>query len=474
MESVRRQHLYEEVADNICHLVECGTYRAGDRIPSIRAVSHQMRISITTAMEAYRLLEDKGVIEARPQSGYYVRSLLTNKIAMPPIVKEHMIPVTCCVEKIVNKVFKDCTGPVSIQIGTNVPNTDFLPVDKLSRCLASAVRRWGNQSVSYCFPGDEKLRTHIAKRAAVMGCNLTPEDVIITSGCQEAVSVALKALCKPGDTVVIESPMYFNYLQIMQGLGLKVVEIPSSPEDGISIDALRFVLEDTEVKACLLIPNFSNPLGSRMPDKNKADLAGLLARYNIPLIEDDVYGDLCFSQQRPRVVKAFDESGLVILCSSFSKTLAPGYRVGWMTPGRFKEAVEHQKILNNIATATPPQMAVAEFLACGGYDHHLRKVRRAYARHVSLMTDAIARYFPEGTNVSRPAGGFFLWVEMPEHVDSLILYQRARELGISIAPGPIFSVREKYRNYIRLSAAYWNESIEDVVRTLGTIAGDMK
>jgi DNA-binding transcriptional MocR family regulator len=211
-----------------------------------------------------------------------------------------------------------------------------------------------------------------------------------------------------------------------------------------------------------------------MPDKNKAELAGLLAGYHVPLIEDDVYGDLSFSQQRPKVVKAFDDKGLTILCSSFSKTLAPGYRVGWMTPGKFKDAIEHQKILSNIATATPPQMAVAEFLACGGYDHHLRKVRRGYARHVSLMSDSIARYFPEGTKVSHPAGAFFLWVEMPEHVDSLSLYEHARGLGISIAPGPIFSVKEKYRNYIRLSAAYWNAEIETAIRKIGSLAEQMK
>ncbi len=206
--------------------------------------------------------------------GYYVRSLMKNAIAMPPIAKEDMSPVICCVEKVVSKVFKDCMGPVLVQLGTNIPNTKFLPVDKISRCLASAVRKWGNQSVSYCFPGDERLRTHIAKRAAGLGCNLAPDDVMITTGCQEAVFVALKALCKPGDTVVIESPMFFNYLQIMQGLGLKVVEIPSSPTEGISIDALSFVLESTEVKACLLIPNFSNPLGAACPTKTRLSWLG--------------------------------------------------------------------------------------------------------------------------------------------------------------------------------------------------------
>ncbi|NLW66962.1 MAG: PLP-dependent aminotransferase family protein, partial [Bacteriovoracaceae bacterium] len=433
----------------------------------------QMGVSITTAMEAYRLLEDRGVIEARPQSGYYVRSLTTRAPAMPAVSREDMSPVTCCVEKIVSKVFKDCIGPVSIQLGTNIPHTDLLPVDKLNRCLASAVRRWGNLSVSYSFPGDERLRTHIAKRAATAGCEITPEDVIITSGCQEAVSIALKALCRPGDTVAIESPMFFNHLQIMQGLDLKVVEIPSSPVEGMSLDALSFVLEDIPVKACLMVPNFSNPLGCCMPEKNKAELVRILTRHGVPLIEDDVYGDLSFSHQRPKAVKAFDRQGLVVLCSSFSKTLAPGYRVGWMSPGRFKSEIEHQKILCNIATATPPQLAVAEFLACGGYDHHLRRIRRAYARSISLVTDAVVRYFPEGTNVSRPSGGFFLWIEMPVQVDSLALYEHAREHGISIAPGPIFSVRDKYRNYIRISAAHWSDEIDAAIRTLGSLAGDM-
>jgi DNA-binding transcriptional MocR family regulator len=469
----RRQHRYEEVADSIAYMVDKGTFRVGDRIPSIRAVSRQCNVSITTAMEAYRLLEDRGIVEARPQSGYYVRSPSFNRIAMPPIRKEEMSPVVCCVEKVVSKVFEHCTDPVIVQIGTNLPNTEFLPVEKISRCLSSAVRKWGEQSVSYCFPGDDRLRAHIAKRATVMGCNLAPDDIMITTGCQEGVSLALRAVCKPGDTVAIESPMFFNYLQIMNGLNLKVVEVPSSPEDGISIDALRYVLQDSKVNACLLVPNYSNPLGSCMPDRNKQELARLLARHDIPLIEDDVYGDLSFTQQRPKSVKAFDDKGLVILCSSFSKTLAPGYRVGWITPGRFKEAVEHQKILNNIASATPTQLAVAEFLACGGYDHHLRKVRRAYAKNVSLMRDAVTRHFPEGTNVSRPEGAFFLWVEMPEHVDSLVLYGRARELGISIAPGPIFSVRGKFQNFIRLSAAYWNPKIEQAVKTLGTLAGQM-
>ena len=222
-----------------------------------------------------------------------------------------------------------------------------------------------------------------------------------------------------------------------------------------------------------MIPNFSNPLGSLMPDDKKQALAGLIARHDLPLIEDDIYGDLGFAPDRPRVVKAFDKKGLVILCSSFSKTLAPGYRIGWIMPGRFQPEIERLKTACTIATATAPQLAVAEFLSNGGYDHHLRKIRRIHMRQIWLITQAVSKFFPKGTGVSRPAGGFVLWVELPEYVDSLKLYELALKAKITIAPGPIFSVRRGYRNYIRLNGAFWSEKIEKALATLGNLAESM-
>src|SRR5262249_26721309 len=179
------------------------------------------------------------------------------------------------------------------------------------------------------------------------------------------------------------------------------------------------------VKAVLLMSNFSNPIGCSMSDKKKESLAELLAEYDIPLIEDDIQGDLFHSGERPKVTKAFDRSGNVLLCSSFSKTIAPGYRIGWIVPGRHKAAVERAKFVSCVSTAVLPQLAIAEFLSNGGFDHHLRKIRRAYAQSVLQMADAVAHYFPEDTKVTRPNGGFVIWVEMPEEIDSLRLYSQA-------------------------------------------------
>ena len=247
--------------------------------------------------------------------------------------------------------------------------------------------------------------------------------------------LALQATCRPGDTVVLESPAYYTFLSSLQWLGLKVLEVPSDPREGMNLAVLDYAVRHNRVQACLVIPNFNTPLGSRMPDDKKRELVEMLARRDIPLIEDDVYGDLGFGSSRPPVCKAWDRKGLVLTCSSFSKTLAPGYRVGWIAPGRYYREVEHLKKVFNLATASPTQLAIAEFLTSGGYDRHLRTIRRIHAERVAQLREAVLRHFPAGTRVTRPDGGYVVWVEIPRQFDSFRLYEQALEAGIGIAPG---------------------------------------
>lgn len=464
--------LYEEVAGKITYLVEQGTLRPGDRVPSIRALSRQLQVSINTVKEAYSQLEDRRLIEARPQSGFYVRARLPEAPAEPEVRKPALRPSEVNLCDVYRMVMNDLLDPDLLQLGVAIPNPDLLPIDKLNRMLASESRRFRVQSVSYELPpGCERLRKQVARRAMQAGCTLSPDQIVITSGCVEAVVLALRAICRPGDTVAIESPVYFNFMQLIEELGLKALEIPSSPQGGVSIEALEYALAQNpgQVKVCLVISNFNNPLGGQMSDAAKRRLVELLERHQVPLIEDDIYGDLSHSDNRPTVAKAFDKTGNVILCSSFTKTLAPGYRVGWVAAGRYQKQIERGKMLTNVATPSPTQLAIAEFLANGGYDHHLRSIRRAYARQVAIMADAVGRHFPEGTRVSRPKGGFVLWVEMPKQVDALQLYEQARERGITIAPGQIFSLEGKYQNCIRLNAACWNARVEAAIETLGDL-----
>jgi len=473
MPQEQEDYLYEQVVARIAALINRGTLRPGERVPSVRRLSSQLGVSISTVLQAYFVLEDRGFIEARPQSGFYVKLRLRE---LPPEPKpSHPYPsaTRVGVADLVAKFFQAARNPDFVPLGAAIPSLDLLPANQLNRITAWIARHQGQQGMKYDFPpGNEALRRQVARRSLDWGCSLSPDDIVTTCGAMEALNLCLRAVAKPGDTIAIESPTFYGILQAIESFGMKALEIPTHPRDGIDLGALETAIKKNKVKACLLVPNFNNPLGSCVSDKNKKQLVEMLARRGIPLIEDDIYGDIYFGNVRPKVAKAFDKEGTVLLCSSFSKTLAPGYRVGWIAPGLFKLQVEHLKSMNTFATATLPQMVVARFLESGGYDRHLRKLRKALASQVQRVSLSISQSFPKGTRVTRPAGGFVLWVELPKSVDSLELYRKALEKKISIAPGPIFSAKQKYQNFIRLSCGQpWSDKLGQAVVTLGRLAG---
>ena len=361
-------YLYERVVDRIATLINRGTLRPGERISSVRKLSSQLRVSVSTVLQAYFLLEDRGFIEARPQSGFYVKLRPRDLPPEPKPSNPSLSATKVGVAELLAKVFAAARNPDFVPLATAIPSPDLLPTKQLNRFMAWVARHRGEQGVNYDFPpGNEALRRQVARRSIDWGCSLSPEDIVTTCGAMEALNLCLRAVARPGDTIAIESPTFYGILQA--SLGLRALEIPTHPRDGIDLNALEQAVKKNKIKACLLVPNFNNPLGSCMSDKNKKQLVEMLGRREIPLIEDDIYGDIYFGTVRPKAAKAFDKEGLVLLCSSFSKTIAPGYRVGWVAPGRFRRQVEHLKSMNTIATATLPQMAVARFLEKIGRAH---------------------------------------------------------------------------------------------------------
>jgi DNA-binding transcriptional MocR family regulator len=419
-------------------------------------------------------MEDRGLIEARPQSGYYVRPHFSGA-KEPETTAPACMPVPVDNADLAMRVLRDTMDPRMLQFGAAIPNPDLLPLDRINRRLAAAARGERKLGGSYDLPpGYEPLRVQIARRALTAGCTLTPDEIVTTLGGQEAVNLCLRAVCSPGDTVAIESPVFYGILQAIESLGLRALEIATHPRDGMEPEALRAALDRHDVRACLVISNFNNPLGSCIPDENKKTIVELLAERDVPLIEDDVYGELSHTNTRPKVAKAFDTTGGVMLCSSFSKTIAPGYRVGWAAPGRYMRRVTYLKMMSNLANPTLTQVAVAELLADGGFDHNVRRLRRAYAKQTASMASAICRTFPEGTRFTRPAGGFVLWVELPTYVDSIELYRQAARESITLAPGPLFSAQGGYGNFIRLNSAFWSEKHEGKLEVIGRLAAAMK
>src|SRR5512139_212456 len=465
---------YQDLAERIADLIRLGTYPPGERIPSVRQMSRQQGLSISTVLQSYSLLERQGLIEARPQSGYYVRAQTEERLPEPETSSPQRDPSHVSLHELVMMLMRDSDNPDLVQLGAALPHLDQRLIQTLNTTIAKLVRQHGEEAHQYHFPpGLDALRVQIARRMVSAGCSLSPADILITSGGTEAIDYSLHAVCKPGDIVAIESPSYFGTLQMLEVHGLRALEIPTHPRDGISIEALEFAIEHNPIRAVFVISNFNNPLGSQIPDERKKALVELLTRHNIPLIENDVCGELYFGEKRPLVCKAFDTKGLVILLSSFSKDISPGLRLGWVAAGRYSTEVEWLKFTLSASSPTLPQMVVADFLDGGGYDQHLRRLRREYAHNVELMSSAVMRYFPEGTRLTRPSGGFILWVQLPENVNSLELYKMALQGGITLAPGHVFSATYQFSNFIRLNAASFTYTTERALERLGGMIKEM-
>lgn len=464
--------LYEEVATRIASLIDSGTLPPGSKAPSVRKLSVQFDVSIATVLAAYRLLENQRRLKPRPQSGYYVLPTPTPVFAEPNITSPQPKPTRIETDDLMMQVFRDHATRNVIQLGAALASINELPVKQVNRMMASIARAQPFASAAYDTPpGCPELRRQIARHSLNFGCALSPDDIVTTCGSQEAITLSLRAVANPGDTIAVESPAYYGILQSILALGMKALEIPTRPNTGPCIDNLTTLLDSQPVKACIFVPNFSNPLGSLMPTDKKRLLVQRLAERNIPLIEDDIYGDLSHAGDRPTTCKAFDTTGNVLLCSGFSKTVAPGLRVGWCAPGRFKNQVIKLKAYTTLATPTLPQLALARYMETGQYDHALRKIRPVFARQIARATELVAQHFPAGTKITRPQGGFVLWIELPPEVSALKLHDNALAHHIAICPGPLFSAKPAYPHHIRLNCGLqWSDRVEQAFATLGALA----
>lgn len=462
--------LYRQVAAEIVKHIEQGIYAPSERLPGVRGLARSRGVSIATVVAAYQLLTDEGYIDARPRSGFYVRARHTSQIAANPAAKA-TAPRLVTGQQMAMALIKASNDPRIVQLGAAVPDPSFLPTKAIGRALSQVMRTNRLQASAYMMPpGAAELRRQIARRMRSSGASVSTDDIVITTGCQEALSLALRAVTRTGDVVAIESPAFYGLLHVLESLGLEALEIPAHPSDGISLEALKSALERWPIKACVMSPNVSNPLGYCMSNDNKLALIRLLGEHNIPLIEDDVYGDLAFSGRRLSTCKGLAPQADILYCSSFSKSLSPGLRIGWIAAGRHHERVEYLKYVSSIASPTAPQLAVADLLASGRYERYLREVRGKYQSAVARMSAAVVTIFPEGTRISQPQGGFLLWVELPGGTDSMALARSALQSGVSIAPGPLFSASGKFGNFMRLSCArLWDARLEKALLALAKL-----
>jgi len=469
---------YEQLADELAGMIAGRILRPGDRLPSVRRLAHEKKLSVSTVVQAMRQLEERGQVEARPQSGFFVRlpSPTQNPRLEPQTSQRLARPVAVDINSRLMEVLAANHRAEMVPLGAALPAAELLPIAPLQRLYGSVGRSAGAllAAASHTALNHPELVRQFVRHSLAWGQPLAAEEIVVTNSCSEALSLCLRAVTRPGDTVAVESPSYYLMLQLLEHLGLKALEIPTHPRHGMSVDALEVATRERRVAACLLVSNFNNPLGSLVPDHEKKRLAELMAARRIPIIEDDIFGDLHFGPDRPWPVKSFDTGGNVLLCASLSKTLSPSLRLGYVAAGRFHADLLMQKTLTSGATNPVTQAVVARYLASTAHGRHLRGLRRAFEKQVLRMSEAVLRYFPAGTRLSQPQGGFVLWVELPAGMDSAILFKHAMSAGIAFVPGDLFSASGHYSNCLRLNCGNpWSPRFEEAVKRLGALAAKL-
>jgi len=466
--------LYHRVAGELAQAIHGGSLRTGDRLPSVRQLCQRHGVSASTVTLAYRWLENQALVEARPKSGYFV-ALRHQPLPEPEIDTRMSSAGFVTPDDLTREFLFGSDDPLAAPSFCPMPARELLPEAKLRHLTARINRLHPEYASRYVITGSAALRQEIARRTVNAGVRLRPEEIILTNGGTEAVLLALRSAVRPGDTVAVESPAYWMLLEIIRSLGMKSIEIPTHPREGISVEALDLATQmPGAVQACMVVANFHNPLGSLIPIESKRRLVKLAAERGFTLIENDIYGETHFGDERPPVLKSFDTQDDVILCSTYSKTVAPGYRVGWIAPGRHFKAAQSHKFHTSITGVRLQQEVLAEFIRDGGYDHHMRKLRAALKlQQCQQMSESVARHFPAGCKLSRPQGGFMLWIEMPPNVDSRKVFEQARHEHIGCAPGATFSCTTRFNHFLRLHYGEpWSPALDANILRLGQIVAE--
>jgi DNA-binding transcriptional MocR family regulator len=463
--------LYQQVVDFIDKQQELGALRPGDKLPSLRKLSKQFEISVPTVKQAYIELERQGRISARPQSGYYLKAQMARTLMPRPSHWTGSSPVEVNNRSLIEQVYEAVHLPDSVALGISNPVCTHPPDKALARLMRSVLSKVSEKAVSYGpINGDPKLRMQLAFRYQEQGIAIDYNDIVITNGAQEALSIALQCVAKKGDVIAVESPCYFGLIELIESLEMKALEVYTCTEDGVDLVELEKTLEQHQVNVCLFSTAINNPLGSMMTDQRRKALVSLLEKYNIPLIEDDVYGDLYFEGTRPKPAQLYSNKGMVLTCSSFSKTAAPGYRIGWLVAGKYEEQAKRIKRAQSCSTSMLQQWTMTEYLLSGEYDRHLNVLRKKLVYNCERMRALVAEHFPSEVCISQPKGGSVLWVRCRSHVDTSQFFQQAISEGVSFAPGEVFSLSGKYKNYMRISyGVQWSDRVEQAIQSLGKI-----
>ncbi|CAL1517180.1 PLP-dependent aminotransferase family protein [Chitinophaga sp. MM2321] len=446
-----KRYRYEAFAAVIEKNIREGVYKPGQKLPSVRILKEKYKTSISTIQNGYEHLIFKGLVDSIPKSGYYVSNNPVHAGKMKIVRKAPVVRDAVFQNNLALTTSLSSGRNTLSEFNVAAPGDLLVPQKLLLRTMQQVIREHGASLLRY-YPsnGAVALKDNIVKRAAGYNTIFNAGELIITDGALQALYIALAAVCIPGDVIAVESPCVFSALEVIRMLRLKVIEIPTDHHTGFDIDYLKRACEKTSIKAILVTPNFQNPTGILLSEDQKKQLLGIAMHYGIPLIENDVYGDLNFSGQRPCNIKAFDDSGLVMTYTSYSKTLAPGIRLGWLSPGKFFRQAEQIKFSLGSTVSPVYQETVNRLLDSSSYDRHIRAFRMQLAKNAYHTIHLLSAYFPAGTTVITPDGGYNIWAQMPEKTDMESFYRHCEKVGVRFTPGYTFTFSHAFNRSFRI------------------------
>lgn len=466
-----KKPVYIAFANKLAEMIDSGIFKPGDKLPSIRSLHQNKGLSIGTILQSFNYLVEKGLIFSKEKSGYFVQNISNKEILPPKVMPVSLSAKNVYIDNLLQKLPHDNTSKKFVSFTNALPDNRLLPFNSIKRFIQQTSR---DASGSYLGLenryGNNQLREEIAKRSLPWKGYIHSEELIITNGALEAILCCLKAITKPGDTVLIQEPCFFGVLQIIECLELRAVSVPSHPVTGINVNDVKKACEKLAVKACIIVSNFNNPDGASIDTKGKKDLAELANKLHIPIIEDDLYVDLFFKGNKPDTIKTYDTGGWVMYCSSFTKTLAPGLRIGYCAAGKFTYDVARVKAMLNHSTSSFNQRVILQLLISGTFEKHLIKFRLEMNKNLNRYVSLIRQYFPNGTKLTQPDGGLYIWIELPIAINTSDFLEKAMEQGVSYAPGEIFSSKGNYKHYLRICySGLWEKKTENALIILGTL-----
>ncbi len=460
----------ERLAHNIKRLIEDGSLKAHEKLPSLRDQVQRSGLSLMTVLNAYQELESQGLVYSVEKSGFFVSEMVTEFAAKRPPSTQPVISLNAKVEinSLVFNYLKSIQPNHIVPLGSAFPNHLLLNPPKLIQIMGQLTRNKHNYGQNNNLPpGNLELRKLIAQRYSMQGIPTQPDDIVITSGCLDALNLSLQAITQPGDYICLQQTIFYGAWQVAERLGLKVVTIPAHPQDGFDLEAFEQAIKTYPIKVCWFMLNCHNPIGFTVSEKIKYQIAKLLHEYQIYLIEDDVYEELFYRGAKPLSMKYYDQQNLVLHCSSFSKTLGPSFRIGWVYAGRFSKYIQHLQLMSTISANSLMQNALVEFISNHHYEKHLRTLRRNLEKNKNRFFEYLKKHLPATCEIDHYSGGYFLWITLPTHVNSMQIYENLIQVDIGIAPSQLFSIHDTHHNHLRLNCSFeWSIDIENAINQL--------